>query len=320
MERPKIPLYKIRSFGDKFSDTFEFIKENRRVWFKGNVYLLLPLCLLQALCMNSVFSEMLDMETGVASEAAMIKVGVSYILLFLFFMLGTILLSAFTYAMMRYHNEQPNGLRGATLKDLKPMIVKCAKRAFLIGLMLTVIIFVILFVMGLLIAASGMVVFFLIFLLVGVAAIVPLALIYPVYCFEDNETVFSSIQRGISLGLRSYWGILGFLLVLSFLTNTLQSIFMIPWYIMALIKGVFGTSNSGVAFTDSAIYNFVLYLFGVLQAFGMYLSTSLSLVGLGFQYGSIAEEVDGFSVEEDIEHFEEKSGVDADIDNFDKLV
>lgn len=319
MERPKIPLYKIRSFGDKFSDTFEFIKENRRVWFKGNVYLLLPLCLLQSFCTNIIFSEVLDVSDGV-SDVAMIKVGVSYIFLFLFYMLGTMVLSSFIYAMMKYYNESPKRLRDVTLKDLKPLIMKLGKRTFLMGLLLVVIISIIFFMMALFIYVSELIVFFFPLFLMGIAMIVPLSLVYPVYCFEDGQNVFSAVKRGVSLGMRSFWGILGFVIILSFLTNTLQSIFMIPWYIMALIKGVFGTSNSGVAFTDSAIYNFVLYLFGVLQGFGMYLSTSLMLVALGFQYGSIAEEVDGFSVEEDIEHFEEKSGVDADIDNFDKLV
>lgn len=319
MERPKIPLYKIRSFGDKFSDTFEFIKENRRIWFKGNVYLLLPLCLLQSFCTNIIFSEVLDVSDGV-SDAAMIKVGVSYIFLFLFYMLGTMVLSSFIYAMMKYYNESPKRLRDVTLKDLKPLIMKLGKRTFLMGLLLVVIISIIFFMMALFIYVSELIVFFFPLFLMGIAMIVPLSLVYPVYCFEDGQNVFSAVKRGIFLGMRSFWGILGFVIILSFLTNTLQSIFMIPWYIMALIKGVFGTSNSGVAFTDSAIYNFVLYLFGVLQGFGMYLSTSLMLVALGFQYGSIAEEVDGFSVEEDIEHFEEKSGVDADIDNFDKMV
>lgn len=34
IERPKIQLYKVRSFGDKFSDTFDFLKENSKLWLK----------------------------------------------------------------------------------------------------------------------------------------------------------------------------------------------------------------------------------------------------------------------------------------------
>ena len=51
----------------------------------------------------------------------------------------------------------------------------------------------------------------------------------------------------------------------------------------------------------------------------MYLTMTLSTFALAFHYGSIAEEEDGFSVEKDIQRFEELKEEDNDIDNFDKL-
>lgn len=53
--------------------------------------------------------------------------------------------------------------------------------------------------------------------------------------------------------------------------------------------------------------------------FGMYLTMSLSTFAIAFHYGSVAEDLDGFSVEEDIENFERLAGEDADIDNFERL-
>ena len=42
MERPKIELYQVRSFGEKFSATFDFLRENFRLWLRACTYLILP--------------------------------------------------------------------------------------------------------------------------------------------------------------------------------------------------------------------------------------------------------------------------------------
>ena len=50
--------------------------------------------------------------------------------------------------------------------------------------------------------------------------------------------------------------------------------------------------------------NFFLYLMGILQAFGMYLSIIFTIIGLAYQYGHASEVVDSVSVEEDIDNFD----------------
>ena len=49
----------------------------------------------------------------------------------------------------------------------------------------------------------------------------------------------------------------------------------------------------------------MLYLFGVLQAFGAYLAMIFYLVGLAYQYGHAAEKMDSVRIEEDINHFDQ---------------
>ena len=53
-------------------------------------------------------------------------------------------------------------------------------------------------------------------------------------------------------------------------------------------------------------YSFILYLLGIVQAFGAYLSMIFTFVGMAYQYGHASEVVDSVTVE-------------SDIDNFDKL-
>ena len=46
-QKPKIALYVQRSFGEKLTATFDFIKENWKPLMKFTTYLMLPLCVLQ---------------------------------------------------------------------------------------------------------------------------------------------------------------------------------------------------------------------------------------------------------------------------------
>ena len=73
------------------------------------------------------------------------------------------------------------------------------------------------------------------------------------------------------------------------------------------------------SFAVSPLYSFIVYLSSVFMNFGMYLAMTISTFALAFHYGSIAEEEDGLSVEEDIQHFDELAEKDTDIDNFGKL-
>ena len=55
-QKPKIALYVQRSFGEKLTATFDFIKENWKPLMKFTTYLMLPLCLLQGLSLNGLMS------------------------------------------------------------------------------------------------------------------------------------------------------------------------------------------------------------------------------------------------------------------------
>lgn len=49
-------MYVKRSFGDKMNASFDFIKENWKPLFKFATYLILPLCLIQALSLNGLMN------------------------------------------------------------------------------------------------------------------------------------------------------------------------------------------------------------------------------------------------------------------------
>ena len=60
MEKPLIKLYRIRTFGEKISDTFDFVRENFRPLLKYLTYLMLPLSLVQAFAQTNFMGGYMD--------------------------------------------------------------------------------------------------------------------------------------------------------------------------------------------------------------------------------------------------------------------
>ena len=342
VEKPKVDLYRARTFGQKFSATFDFIKENYKLLLKACFYLVLPLCLFQAFALERFISVVVDNNVAVAVDNAdsdgalgtlLVNTGLSYLMLIVCLVLGSILLSSICFAMIRYYNESPTRLQGVTLRDLKPLIIQCMKRSFLMGLVFSVAWVVIIIILGLFAfiffevtsndqfpnVLIGIGLFFLV--IIGLlVAFVPAYLSWPVYIFEDDENVFSSIRRGWRLGVHSFWSLIGLLLLMGIVENFLQMVTTLPWYFMYLAKVFISATNEGAtSVVNSPIYNFVEYILSVIMNFGTYLATTLTIIALAFHYGSVAEEVDGVSVEESIQNFDQLAEKDNDIHDFDKL-
>lgn len=342
VEKPKVDLYRARTFGQKFSATFDFIKENYKLLLKACFYLVLPLCLFQAFALERFISVVVDNNVAVAVDNAdsdgalgtlLVNTGLSYLMLIVCLVLGSILLSSICFAMIRYYNESPTRLQGVTLRDLKPLIIQCMKRSFLMGLVFAVAWVVIIIILGLFAfiffevtsndqfpnVLIGIGLFFLV--IIGLLVVfVPATVSWPVYLFEDDETLFSAIRRGWRLGIYSFFPLIGLMFIMALIENVLQTVTTLPWYFMYLAKVFISATNEGAtSVVNSPIYNFVEYIFSVIMNFGTYLATTLTIIALAFHYGSVAEEVDGVSVEEGIQNFEQLAEKDSDIDNFEKL-
>ena len=342
VEKPKVDLYRARTFGQKFSATFDFIKENYKLLLKACFYLVLPLCLFQAFALERFISVVVDNNVAVAVDNAdsdgalgtlLVNTGLSYLMLIVCLVLGSILLSSICFAMIRYYNESPTRLQGVTLRDLKPLIIQCMKRSFLMGLVFSVAWVVIVIILGLFafiffeVASNdqfpnvliGIGLFFLV--IIGLlVAFVPATVSWPVYLFEDDETVFSAIRRGWRLGIYSFFPLIGLMFIMALIENVLQTVTTLPWYFMYLAKVFLTAANAEeVSIASSPVYNFVEYILSVVMNFGTYLATILTIIALAFHYGSVAEEVDGVSVEEGIQNFDQLAEKDSDIDDFEKL-
>ena len=328
IERPKIELYQVRSFGEKFSAIFEFIRENFKFLLRACTYLLLPLCLVQGFAMEMMtkvlapyYTNTFDVGEDVdVTQGMLLRLGASYVGYGICLLIGSTLLAGICYSMVKYYHKSPNRLRNTTLSDLKPIIIQVIKRSLLMTVVLVALFIGVLVLVISLAAIVSAPILAIIPILALFVCCLPASLALPVYVFEDKETLFSSIARGFKLGFHSFWSLLGLMIVIGFLTNILSSFTSIPWYILTVVKSVLlGTDTTQNSFASSPVYSFLVYLSSVFMNFGMYITMTISTFALAFHYGSIAEEEDGFSVEDDIQHFEELAEKDTDIDNFDKL-
>lgn len=322
MERnQKIPLYKVRDFGEKLNVTITFVKRHWRLLLKNSVYLLLPLSLVQAFLLNTLFSSFI-MELGGADSAPDVPwtTILSYVGYIFFFIVGSMISSSLVYAMMRYERESPTGLSQASLGDLRPLLLHNIKRSMIMGLVGMFMALVIMFLLGISIFA-GVLSFFLLVagvFIVLVVGLLPMMLATPVYLFEDQRTVFSAIKRAYTYGWEAWMATLLLTFVIGFIVNILQSVTMMPWYVATVIKMFLVLDGDSSSFVHSGLYSFMLYLLAVLETFGSYLSSLLMAVALGYQYGSVADEQDGFSVDEGISQFESMTE-DHLLENFENL-
>ena len=293
-QKPKVAMYVKRSFGDKLNASFDFIKENWKILLKFTTYLLLPVSLIQALSLNGLMGGAFAMtamsKTATVPDTASLLGFMSYYGLYMI-------------ALIRTYNEREERLEGITLGILKPLLFRNIKRLLVMTLFSILVMLFVGLVVGLLAFLSLFTLFLTIPLLI--AFVVPLALWAPIYLFEDI-TVMESFKKTFRLGFATWGGVFLISLIMGFIANVLQGVTMMPWYIATLVKYFFSLSDVGSETTVSAGYSFILYLLGIVQAFGAYLSMIFTFVGMAYQYGHASEVVDSVTVE-------------SDIDNFDKL-
>ena len=303
----KILIYKVRNFSEKFDDTFAFVRENWKVLFKYLTYLVLPVCLVQAVGLNSYMESVFDMSSvnsGRSSDVVSLlqNVGWSYGIIVLTSIIGAMLQLSVVYAYISYYNGSEDQLVDVAGSTFKPMLMRNLKRSGL-----AILFWIGLSVLGIFVTVTlGYLLSWWILLpiILGVVAVsIPLMLFMPAYLLEDNP-LFGALSKALRLGFATWWGTFALILVLGFIVSFFQGIFAIPYYITVVVKTIMGLQG-GSEFFDSAGYSFMTYLFGVLQSFATYLVGTVLAVGLAIQYGHASEKIDHVTMEDNINRFEE---------------
>ena len=195
----KIPFYKERTIGERMTAALDFLRDNWGVMFRMAIYMLLPLSIVQAVSMNSFFGAymgllFLGMEgTGMDGELAMIMrfLG-SYGIMMLCFLLGSILLQAFSFTMVQVYNERENGLEGVMFSSIWPKMWHNIKRV----LKSTLVMVGLIIVGGVLSFVNPIA--FILFIPAIIVMSIPMLLFPCIY----------SLERGQDCSLSTWWSVL----------------------------------------------------------------------------------------------------------------
>ena len=313
MENQKIPLYKIRSFGVKISDTFAFVSENIKPILKYITYFLLPVSLVMGLALNGYLNGITAMAMSAQMKNA--EPATSDLATFVSSMGGLIiisvlsypLLTAIVYSLMRLYNERENGLKDLAWDEMKPTFMRVLGRAFKLmgfGLLLTIVVgLVVAFPVIFLVREIGVAVLVPFYILL-IIVVFPLLLMSPIYLFEDEISLIDALKKSLRLGFKTWGGIFAVVFVLGLIISVISGIVSMPWSIAMVMKMMFTLNEGSDGFTQSVGFTFLTYLFSVLQAFVSYICYMIPLVGLAYQYGHAAEKIDHVTVDSDIEFFD----------------
>lgn len=302
MERPKIELYQMRSFSDKLSAVFAFFGENWKVLLKYLTYFLLPLSLVTSVAQAGYFDSMMTMAAKGEQNGPLGMLVGSMGAMIVLYSIGSLLLMSIVYSLMRLYRERENRLAGLSWDEMKPVLMhvlwRCIKLA-LCGILISLIIGAIMIGVA---TIHPPLIFIVILAFIPFG--IPLALIYPIYFFEDDITIPATFAKAFHLGFPTWGGIFGVLLVLGFMGSFIAGMISLPWTIMNTAKLILSANDDG-GFVNSVGYSFIIYLFGVIQAFANFFAYSLPFIGLAYQYGHACEKVDHVTVESDIDRFEQ---------------
>lgn len=311
MQKEKIELYVQRSFGEKFSATFDFVSENWRVMSRFLIYFMLPFSLLMALSMNTLTGSMLDFSSTVPAEHEYIRMGMSYLWLVLVAVCAYLVLGSLVYAMMRLYFKRKDGLEGLAMGELWPDMRYCLKRYLAVALacLLVMAAFVSVCVLLALLSPALALVPYFAFLVCAL----PLALFAPT-CMFERIPVFVALGKAMRLGFKTWGGVFAVCCVVGVIVYVMAMVVSIPWTICYVVK-IFLVVDASVVdsagFAGSVGFELLMFLFAAINALGSFLGSAVLLVAMGFQYGHAAEKVDGMSVAQDVERFESLADVDA---------
>ena len=309
MEKPLIKLYRIRTFGEKISDTFDFVRENFRSLLKYLTYLMLPLSLVQAFAQTNFmggymdFIEKMGKNVQQSSDVSQMLSWVgSMTLMVVVDYVAMMLLVAIVYAMMQHYEQRPQRLEGITGEELRPDVTRMLGRQFIV-LITSIVVMALFGVFAVLMALIHIGMLAIVFLVL--LAVTPLfALVTPIYLFERETGIVSAYTKSIRLGWKTWGGIVGVGLVLFVIVTIVGSIIETPWTIMLMVKNVLTAQGSETGFVSSFGYTAIQYLLGVISTYVGNLLMSLLYIGMAYQYGHACEKVDGVTVDRDIENFE----------------
>ena len=309
----KIEFYKTRDFGEKFNDTFEFVKQNFKPLMRFALYVLLPISIITAFGLKGYLYYTSSIMSGISPEYLGDPFIYSALSMTAGSMLGLVVASSMAYGLMReYEAGGREHLAGLSFAAFRPTLLRFMGRTVVAVLVMYIAAMVAMAVVAVLGAVLSPTL--IITIPFYVFCIVPLVLTHPVYVFEGGN-VFSALAKAMRLGFKTWGGLFGIIFVVGFISGSLAGILTVPLYVLSFVKELLFSASEGNDFVLSAVYDMVTYLAGVLASFASLLSYVLLSVALGYQYAHTVDKYEGVSVNKDIDRFDDLADTGKDDDD-----
>ncbi len=282
----RIPLYEDRSVAQCIEASFDFMRTNRRVWFRSAFTLLMPVSMVLGL---SVLT--LSVGEQLSGESILDRLfawGSSYDLFFkLMVAVGVWMDFVLVYSLLEAYGEQGPALNEFTQRQMAPYYLRTARQSWWLAIFLAGVVWAVL-------SSDSFLLTFLAWLL-----LVPLALL-PSVTLIERAGITTALMKSLRLGF-SAWFQLFFTISLTLLFGFLIT------FVIALPSLVLGGWFSTLAYglpQNNGIT--LLYAFGFtsLTYLGLFLMVSMVLMSCAYEYGTVSERIDDASLESEVTHFE----------------
>lgn len=297
----KYELFHERTFNDKFSLAFDWLRDHWRAWLKWATLFLLPVSLVQAVGQQGLMSfALLGSSMGTPatdiSPSTWLQFGLAYLLA----IVGSLLVAALAYTLIKrsmIDNYPLEGLTARTLwRQLWPNLGQVVIGSIFMGLVC-----VVLMLIAVVPAMTGSVAPLFLTIPLCLCLFANLLPFLPAYVL-DRKPFTVALRDAWKLGTSCWGGFVGAVLVMGILSSVIQGFGSVPYYIF-VFSTAFVMQQSG----DVPVWlSFVGYLSTVLTIFVSYVVSILPVLILCIQYGHAVDKVFGKSSEEEIEGFLEE--------------
>lgn len=266
--------------------TFDFLRANRRVWFRSALLLFLPICVVVSLLMFS------SMEKDSMGNDATFWFNIfnhledysMLILLAWYVALCAVLVQI--HSLLLANEERPDGVEGMTLKELRPIFIRTAIRSWYLPLFFVLVMFL-----------GGVASFLVIFLIV---AMVPMALLPALHLIE-RLSLMDSIGKAFSRGFPIWFKLAFNIILVSLLGFYVFVMLFLPTGLLSWLMETISTSQ--LHELERLFVTAMGFVFTVLAFFGLCVVQSMVVLVSAYHYGSMSEEKDASSLEGEVANF-----------------
>lgn len=292
----RLEFFRKRKFVDKFSATFQFLKQNALPFLKAQLLISAPVLLVISILMNEVSGGLVALITDARNINAndIIDLIGAYGLTLLSMLVTTALIPSVTYGyMIQSQTHEPKDITiSHIMEGFSGRFFNILGYCFLLTIGTMVLGFLIGFLSSVLANTVGLVIL-IFFFVAGLALLIITMVLFlgtPTIAFEKGNPI-DAFGRVFSLARGKWLSTFGLVICVGIIGAIISTVFGMPRAVTFGIDAFTSIESAGAAGAmDEAMVNTPLsILFSVLESFGTICLYSLVYIALAFQYFNLVE-------------------------------